>query len=124
MGFDFKNEMPIYLQIIEQIKRKIISGEYKPKSKIPSVRDFSLMYEVNPNTVQKALAELEEIKLIYTESTNGKFVTDNENIIERIKKETIKCEINKFFEVMNGFGLNNEQTLKILMEGDYVDFRN
>ena len=64
MGYNFNNEVPIYLQIIEIIKKRIITKEYLPNDKLPSVREFSLMFEVNPNTIQKALSELEELGLI------------------------------------------------------------
>ena len=79
MSYDFNNDIPIYLQIIEHIKLQIINKTYLPNQKIPSVRDLSVLYEVNPNTVQKALTELETMGLIFTESTNGKFVTGDIN---------------------------------------------
>ena len=81
MSFEFKSDVPIYLQIIENIKMRIISREYLPSERLPSVRELSLHYEVNPNTVQKALSELENMGLIYTERTNGKFVTEDEAVI-------------------------------------------
>ena len=87
MSFNFNDELPIYLQIIEHIKMQIISKKYLPNQKLPSVRELSFELEVNPNTVQKALFELENIGLIYTERTNGKFVTDNEQLIEDIKNQ-------------------------------------
>ena len=93
MSFDFNNDIPIYLQIIEHIKLQIINKTYMPKDKIPSVRELSLIYSVNPNTVQKALGELEDTGLIYTERTNGKFVTDDLKIIEDITNETINNKI-------------------------------
>jgi DNA-binding transcriptional regulator YhcF (GntR family) len=70
MGYKFNDETPIYLQIVEYIKMQIISKNYLPCQKIPSVRELSFEFEVNPNTVQKALFELENLGLIYTERTN------------------------------------------------------
>ena len=93
MGYNFSNETPIYLQIIEKIKMQIISREYLPNDRLPSVRELSIMFEVNPNTIQKALNELEEMGLIYTERTNGKFVTENALVIDHIKNKTIKEKI-------------------------------
>ena len=77
MNFIFDNDRPIYIQLVEQLKEYIVSGTFKAGEKLPSVREFAMQIKVNPNTVQKALAEIENQKLIYTERTNGKFVTEN-----------------------------------------------
>ena len=114
MGFNFNNDTPIYLQIIDHIKKQIISKKYLPNEKIPSVRELSLKYEVNPNTVQKALTELEDIGLIYTERTNGKFVTNNLKIIEKITNQTIDQIINNFYKLAEDIGFDKEQILNIL----------
>ena len=116
MSFNFNDELPIYLQIIEHIKMQIISKKYLPNQKIPSVRELSFELEVNPNTVQKALFELENIGLIYTERTNGKFVTDNEQLIEDTKNQTIQKMIDEFYVSMNKLGIDNEQVLQILID--------
>ena len=118
MGFDFCGDRPIYIQIIEFIKEAVLRGLYKPKEKLPSVRDLSLQFEVNPNTVQKALIELEQVGLIYTESTNGKFVTSDTNVIKRIKQEMIDLKVAQFFEAMENIGLNKEDVLLILNKED------
>jgi len=120
VGFDFNNEVPIYLQIIEKIKEQIISNEYLPNDKLPSVREFSLMFEVNPNTVQKALNELEEMGLIFTERTNGKYVTDNQELINNIKNETIEDEIEKFCLSMNNLGVDKKELIKILNNKEWL----
>lgn len=114
MSFEFNNDTPIYLQIIEHIKMLIISGKYMPMQKIPSVRELSLEYEVNPNTIQKALGELENLGLIFTERTNGKFVTSNLDIIQKVKEETIDEMVDSFYESMEKIGLNKNQVLEIL----------
>ena len=114
MSYNFNDDIPIYLQIIEHIKIQIISKKYLPKQKIPSVRELSFELNVNPNTVQKALLELENLGLIFTERTNGKFVTDNEKLIESIKKQTIQKMINDFYVSMEKLGIDNEQVLEIL----------
>ena len=114
MSFDFNNDTPIYLQIIEHIKTMIISKKYLPNQKLPSVRDLSLFFEVNPNTIQKALSELENMGLIYTERTNGKFVTENEKIIEKITNETLRKMIDNFYESMEKIGLDKKQVLDLL----------
>ena len=75
MNYNFDSERPIYLQIIDFIKNQIINGTLKSGDKIPSVRELALTFKVNPNTIVKALYFLETEKLIYTDRTNGKFVT-------------------------------------------------
>ena len=112
MGYDFNNNTPIYLQIIDFVKLQIISKKYKPKDKIPSVRELAMQFEVNPNTVQKALVELEKSGLIYTESTNGKFVTINENLILQVFNETVQQEIDKFYSYMKNLGLSKQEVNK------------
>lgn len=118
MSCDFNNEIPIYLQIIDDIKNQIICNKYSPMEKIPSVRELSYVYQVNPNTIQKALTELEDMGLIYTERTNGKFVTSDESIINQIKKETINQKINEFMESLGELGLSKKDILK------YINKRN
>ena len=78
----FNNESPIYLQLSHVLALDIVNGKYKIGDRLPSVRELSVIFKVNPNTVQKALGELENLNLIYTERTNGKFVTENKKIIE------------------------------------------
>ena len=114
MGFEFLDSTPIYLQIVEHIKTLIISKKYLPNQKIPSVRELSLMFEVNPNTVQKALSSLEDEGLIYTERTNGKFVTDKEEIINRVTEETINRMIDDFYASMEKMGFNKDKVLELL----------
>lgn len=114
MGFDFNSNEPIYLQIIEHIKTEIISGKYKPGDKIPTVRELSLLFEVNPNTVQKALSELEDIGLIYTESTNGKFVTTAESVITMVKEQTILNMVNEFCENAKKYGITKNEIIEII----------
>ena len=114
MSYEFNNEIPIYLQIIEHIKMLIIRKKYLPNEKIPSVRELSLKYGVNPNTIQKALNELENLGLIYTERTNGKFVTNKKDILKKITENTINEKVNDFFNSMEELGLNKKEILKIL----------
>ncbi len=114
MGFNFNNDTPIYLQIIDYIKMQIISKKYLPGEKIPSVRELSLLLEVNPNTVQKSLAELEDIGLIITERTNGKFVTEQQAVLDAVKNQVINKLTHNFLNSMNELGISHEETLDIL----------
>ncbi len=119
MKFTFDNERPIYIQLVEQIRLKIISGEYKMNEKLPSVRDFASNAKANPNTVQRALVKLEEEGLIYTESTSGKFVTNDEKIINDIKNNIIKGKVSTLINDMESLGITKEEIIKYFknMEG-------
>jgi len=114
MSFDFRSDTPIFLQIIEHIKMKIISGQYLPSDRLPSVRDLSFDFGVNPNTIQKALSELENIGLIHTDSTNGKYITEDMVLINKVRNETIKQFINEFRDKVNEIGVSSKEMLEIL----------
>ena len=116
MNFIFDNDRPIYIQLVEQLKENIVSGKFKAGEKLPSVRDFAMQIKVNPNTVQKALAEIENQKLIYTERTNGKFVTENEELIENVKKELANQKVQKYFQDMNKLGIDKQDAITYLQE--------
>ena len=114
MNFIFDNDRPIYIQLVEQLKEYIVAGKFKAGEKLPSVREFAMQIKVNPNTVQKALAEIENQKLIYTERTNGKFVTENEELIENVKKKLANKKVQKYFQDMNKLGIDKEDAIKYL----------
>ena len=116
MKFEFSNDTPIYIQLVEQIKKFIISGNLKPGERLPSVRDLALQTKVNPNTMQKALSELEELNLIYTERTNGKFVTDDQKLIDKYKKKYANELSNKYFLNMQSIGFEKKEVIKYLKE--------
>lgn len=105
----FDNTTPIYLQIADLIRRQIVSGELLPGEKIPSVRELAVSLKVNPNTITKSLAELEDEKLIFTERTNGKFVTTNHKLITRAQDCLASVITDEFFQNMQTLGLSHEQ---------------
>ncbi len=110
MNFTFDNNIPIYIQLVEQLKINIISGKIAVGERLPSVRDLALQLKVNPNTVQKALAELEEIGLIFTERTNGKFVTEDKALIEKYKTEYANEVTAKYLKTMEDIGFARRET--------------
>lgn len=116
MNFVFDNNTPIYLQLVEQLKVYIISGQLTAGERLPSVRELALLCKANPNTVQKALAELEDIGLIYTERTNGKFVTDDSARIAAFRSEYAGALCAEFFEDMHRIGYDTAQTFEYLKE--------
>ena len=116
MDYIFDNERPIYVQLVEKLRIEIISGKLKVGERLPSVRELALTTRVNPNTMQKALVELENEGLIYTERTNGKFVTKNEKLIEKAKKELAKEKVNNYLKDMNNIGISYEEAIQYLQE--------
>ena len=114
--FKFDNNTPIYIQLVEQLKINIISGKIKSGERLPSVRDLALQNKVNPNTMQKALIELEELNLIYTERTNGKFVTEDIKLIEKYKKQYADELTNKYLSNMQEIGFEESDTLNYLKQ--------
>ena len=116
MNFDFDNERPIYVQLKEKLIFMIISSYYELGQRLPSVRELSLKAKVNPNTLQKALSDLEDEKLIYTERTNGKFVTNDKRIIQKVKKDLAEDIIKKYVGDMNKLGITYEESIKFLEE--------
>lgn len=116
MDYQFDNEKPIYIQLVELIKKEIVSGRLKSGEKIPSVRELAVQAKVNPNTVQKALAELERFGLIYTERTNGKYVTENTDIIKNFRNELIGERVNSFLTDMIHMGVGKEEIAEYLKQ--------
>lgn len=116
MNYVFDNERPIYIQLVEKIRIDIVSGKFKKGQRLPSVRELALMLKVNPNTMQKALAELENEKLIYTERTNGKFVTEDEKLIEKTKNNLAQEKVNNYLSSMGNIGISYELAVKYLQE--------
>ena len=116
MFFTFDNNLPIYIQLVQQLKSNIISGRLKPLERLPSVRELAMQTKVNPNTMQKALAELEETGLIFTERTNGKFVTADTALIARYRQEYAEEMAKAFLEQMAQVGFDREQCVQYLQE--------
>lgn len=120
MGYEFDNNVPIYIQLVEKLKLEIISGKIKSGDRLPSVREFAFTMKVNPNTMQKALVELEELGLIYTERTNGKFVTENQNLIDQYREEYVNELSKKYFKNLESIGYSIKDAVEKLksLRGD------
>ena len=110
----FSDDKPIYPQIVEQIRRLIVSGELQPGEKLPSVRDLARDAQVNPNTMMRALSELENNELVISHRVNGKFVTDDAELIKKIKDELAESVIKEFLKNMNQLGFTKEEILNLL----------
>ena len=115
MKWNLDNNMPIYLQLMEQIQRDIISGRYGPGDKLPSVRELAVEAAVNPNTMQKALSELERGNLVYSQRTSGRFITEDKELIKELKREQAGKYLAEFFANMRSLGLKEEE-IRVLFE--------
>lgn len=116
MAWQFEHDRPIYTQLLEQIRLHIISGAYPAGSKLPSVRDLASEAAVNPNTMQKALSELERSGLIYSQRTSGRFVTEDTGMIQDLKQQLAKEKVKEFFELMLRLGIQPEETMLFIEE--------
>lgn len=114
MTWEFKKDRPIYTQLIEQIELNVVSGLWKPGERLPSVRDLAAEAAVNPNTMQRALAELERDGLLYTVRTSGRFITEDTQMIKKLKDSLAILEIQTFFEKMSAFGFDRKQSIAML----------
>lgn len=114
MNFKFTNDSPIYTQITNYLKLYIVSGKLKPNEKLPSVRELAMQIKINPNTVQKSLEKLELERLIYTERTNGKYVTNNTKLIKKIKQTLAKEKINTYLNDMQSLGFTKQEAITYL----------
>lgn len=116
MSWNLDSERPIYTQIIERITLDIISGTYPPGARLPSVRDLAQDAGVNPNTMQKALSELERTGLLFSQRTSGRFVTEELAMIEKTKTQLAAQQIREFLEKMQRIGFDRETTLQLIRQ--------
>ena len=114
MAWKLDNDRPIYAQIVEKIKLRIISGFYQPGGKLPSVRDLALEAGVNPNTMQKAFAELENSGLLITMRTSGRMVTEDEERIGMVRETIAQEKIDAFLQDMRELGFGPEQSFLLI----------
>lgn len=116
MAWNLDNNRPIYLQLVDEMQLRIVTGIYPPGGKIPSVRELAAEASVNPNTMQKAFGELEQSGLIITQRTSGRMVTEDTQLIHKIKNHMAEDVINAFFSNMLHLGYHREDTLSLLEE--------
>ena len=114
MTYEFNNEQPLYLQLLNEFRRKIATGEWQPGEKTDSVRNLALLYEVNPNTVQRALAELEREELAFAERTMGRFICDRPERIKQLRKDLILQEAHLVISKAQGLQIDLPSVKEIL----------
>lgn len=114
MPWDLKSDRPIYAQLIEQIQLMVVSGIYPAGAKLPPVREMAAEAAVNPNTMQRALSQLESDGLLHSQRTSGRFVTEDAEKIMQIKNSLAVEIIHEFIDKMNRLGYDRQQTLSLL----------
>lgn len=119
MAWVFDNDRPIYTQLVEQLQLQIVSGVYLPGGKLPEIKELAARAAVNPNTMQKALIELEKRGLIRSQSLNERVVSEDEQLIQHSRQELAKGQAAHFFVEMQGLGYTRDQAISFLqdMEG-------
>lgn len=113
---DFKSNQTIVSQIIMYMKKQIFSGRLSPGNKIAPIREFAAYCSVNPNTITKAYAALEEEKLIYTDSTLGKYVSQNTMYLRAKRMEYLQEEVEKFRQELKECGVSEEEFLSLVLK--------
>ena len=116
MPWNLDPQRPIYAQIIERVQLDIVTGHYAPGSRLPSVRELAAQAAVNPNTMQRALSELEGSGLIYAQRTSGRFVTEDIARIRQAKEKLASMQVREFIRKMQEFGMNREEIAELFQE--------
>lgn len=114
MPWTLNNDRPLYLQLMERIQMDIISEKYQAGDKLPSVRDLALEASVNPNTMQKALSELERNGLVFSKRTSGRFITEDKELLKQLKHDRVIELIKEFIEKMKVLGFPEEEIITLL----------
>lgn len=116
MEWTFRSDQPIYTQLVRHLTQAILSGTFAPGERLPSVRELAGQAGVNPNTMQRALAELEQGGLIFTQRTSGRFVTDDAAVIDGARRRLARQQVRAFLDTMAHLGYQKEQVLQLLRE--------
>ena len=112
MANQFQTNMPIYLQLVNNFKHRIVSGDLTAGSKLESVRDLAINFEVNPNTMQRALAELERDGLVYADRTIGRFITEDKELIIKMREAVAQEIIEQFIQQMKSLGFSDQEAME------------
>lgn len=116
MPWNLDSDRPIFIQIIEKIQMDIISGLYAPGDKLPSVRELAQEASVNPNTMQKALSELERTGLVYSQRTSGRYITEDKAMITDLKSKLAKDMVTQFLDNMQKLGIPEDEVISLISE--------
>lgn len=118
MNWKLTGDSPVYQQIMAAIRGAILKGELPPGGKVPSVRDLAAQAQVNPNTMQRALTELEREGLLISGGTSGRTVTQEEGVLKAMREETLQALAKEFAEKCMVFGVTPTEAARLLMALD------
>ena len=121
MAWQFNANRPIYQQIVDEIELRILNGTYEMGMRLPSVRDLAVLAAVNPNTMQRALAELEEMGLVTTQRNTGRTVTTDETAVSRARDIKADLLVETFMMQMQALGLSRKEVLERLAKGEHKE---
>lgn len=113
---EFKSNLPIYLQVIDDIKKKIITGALPLGTKLPSSRELAIQYDINPNTAARVYNEMESMGLSYTKRGIGTFVTDDAQVIDQLKQEKLTQILTVLNEQLSGLGYTPAEIIQLLQD--------
>ena len=116
MAWQFSNDKPIFQQLIDRISTDIVSGKYKPGEKLESVRELALTVGVNPNTMQRALSELEGTGLIYTKRASGRYISENPQLTQTVLEKLVREKSLEFIGAMRDLGLSGQQITETIQK--------
>ena len=116
MDWKLDSGLPIWPQLTQQLKRRIVTGIYPPGSRLPSVRELAAEAGVNPNTMQRALAQLEQEGLARADRTAGRQVTQNGEVLKAVRLREAESVIRDYFEAMSALGWSRERAVELLLE--------
>lgn len=114
MPWDLKSDRPIYTQILEEMKKRIVSGYYQPGDKLLPVRELAQEAKVNPNTMQKAMTELERENLVFAVRTTGRYITEDTELIAETKKEFAASHVENYYTQMKDLGFEKSEMMELL----------
>ncbi|MDY4221310.1 MAG: GntR family transcriptional regulator [Candidatus Faecousia sp.] len=116
MNWKFSGDRPVYQQIMALIRGAVLRGELPPGGKIPSVRDLAAEAQVNPNTMQRAMTELEREGLLVSGGTSGRTVTDDPQVLEQMRNRTLEELARECAEKFMVFGITPAQAAQLLRD--------
>ena len=111
---EFKANQPIYLQVIDDIRKKLVSGIISPGQKLISVRELAINYQINPNTAARVYREMELMGMCYTKRGLGTFITDDSKVIEAIRKDMAAEYLDTFVKGMHSLGYGIDEVINLI----------
>ena len=116
MPWEFRSDLPIYTQLIAQIQQRIVTGQLQPGDRLPSVRDWAAEAGVNPNTMQRAMTEMERQGLVHSQRTAGRFVTEDESVIRKLREDLARTQVRDFLAAMDQLGFGPDEIAALIQK--------